>query len=120
MNIINGKLKKVENNEFTELLNPLLVDGEGIVATYKAINDGIVFTNRRIIGLDFKGLTGKKIRYTSIPYSKLLFYYIETAGFADFDCELEIWLSLSESIKLNFASGADIGEVGKIIASYSK
>ncbi|WP_305768794.1 PH domain-containing protein [Candidatus Epulonipiscium viviparus] len=120
MNIINGKLNKASDSEYSSILEGLLADGEGILATYKAINDGIVFTNRRIIGIDFKGVTGKQVRYTSLPYKQILFYYIETAGIADSDCELELWLSLEESIKLNFAAGIDIFEVGKIIASYIK
>ena len=73
-----GRLKKVDNSEFEALINELLIDGESIVGTYKGLRDGVVFTNKRIIAINFQGLTGKKKDFTSIPYSKITTFSLET------------------------------------------
>ena len=44
------------------------------------MRDGVVFINERVIAVNVEGLTGKKKGFTSIPYSKISAYSIETAG----------------------------------------
>ncbi|WP_010166387.1 PH domain-containing protein [Candidatus Epulonipiscium viviparus] len=117
MNIVNGKLKEASNSEYASHLEGLLADGEGVLATYKAINDGIVFTNKRIIAIDFKGITGKQVRYNSIHYKKIDMFFIETAGVGDRDTELEIWVA-GESIHLNFGKKVDIKNLGLLLSNY--
>lgn len=76
---------------------------ESIQDGFKIIRDTFVFTDKRFIIIDVQGMTGKKIEYQSIPYSKITFYSIETSGHFDLDAELKIWIgSIATPIEKKF------------------
>lgn len=110
------KLKPVDDSAYSESIKPMFVDGESIVGTFKAIRDGVVFTNKRIFVINVQGITGKKVDYTSLPYSKIQAYSVETAGVIDLDSELELWFSGLGKIKLEFVARADVGKICKLIS----
>lgn len=110
------KLKPVDDSAYSEAIAPMLVDDESIVGTFKAIRDGVVFTNKRIFVINVQGITGKKVDYTSLPYSKIQAYSVETAGVIDLDSELELWFSGLGKIKLEFVARADVGKICKMIS----
>ena len=110
------KLKPVDDSTYSEAIAPMLVDDESIVGTFKAIRDGVVFTNKRIFVINVQGITGKKVDYTSLPYSKIQAYSVETAGVIDLDSELELWFSGLGKIKLEFVARADVGKICKMIS----
>lgn len=110
------KLKPVDDSAYSEAIAPMLVDDESIVGTFKAIRDGVVFTNKRIFVINVQGITGKKVDYTSLPYSKIQSYSVETAGVIDLDSELELWFSGLGKIKLEFVARADVGKICKMIS----
>ncbi|NMU26893.1 PH domain-containing protein, partial [Vibrio parahaemolyticus] len=64
-----------------------LIDGETIFAAFKTVRDQVVFTNKRVIAANVQGITGSKVDYTSLPYSKINAFSIETSGTFDLDCE---------------------------------
>lgn len=70
----------------------MLINGEEIIGSYKAMRDYCVFTNKRVIAVNVQGMTGKKKDFTSLPYSKVSAYSVETAGVLDLDSELEMYL----------------------------
>lgn len=109
------KLKKSE--EYAQKVTELLVPEEKIVDAYKAMRDGVVFTDKRIIVLNVQGITGKKKDYTSIPYSKIQAYSVETAGTFDLDAELEIYISSIGKLKFEFTAGSKIIEISKYISA---
>ena len=61
-------------------LAPILVDGEPVHLSFKGMRDSVVLTNKRLITINVQGLTGKKRDYSSLPYSKVQAWSIETAG----------------------------------------
>ncbi len=71
----------------------LLTENENIDRAYKLVRDMFIFTNRRLILIDVQGLTGKKVEYRSVPYSKITQFSVETAGHLDLDAEFKIWVS---------------------------
>lgn len=73
------KLRKCDNSAAEGAL-PLFVDGEEIIGCYKSVRDYVVFTNKRIISVNVQGMTGKKKDYTSLPYSKIQVFSVETSG----------------------------------------
>jgi len=78
-----------------------------------------IFTNRRLILIDVQGLTGKKIEYRSIPYSKITSFSVETAGHFDLDAELKIWVSgLPQPIQKQFNKTLNIYEVQAELAEH--
>ena len=94
----------------------MFIPGEEIIQTFKGARDGIVFTNKRIIAINIQGLTGKKKDYTSLPYSKIQAYSVETAGVFDLDSELVLWFSGMGMLKFEFASKANVTEICRIIS----
>jgi hypothetical protein len=112
------KLKPVNNSAYAEWISPMFVPGEEIIGTYQALRDGVVFTNKRIIAINVQGITGKKKDFTSLPYSKIQAYSVETAGALDLDSELELWFSGIGKIKLEFVSRANVSEICKMISMH--
>ena len=96
----------------------MFVEGEAIVATFQGIRDGVVFTNKRIISINVQGLTGKKKDITSLPYSRIQAFSIETAGVLDLDSELELWFSGLGKVRFEFVARADVSLIARIISEY--
>ena len=110
------KLRPVSDSAFAGIISPMFVSGEEIIGTFQSIRDGIVFTNKRIIVINVQGLTGKKKDFTSLPYSKIQAYSVETAGVLDMDSELELWFSGLGKIKLEFTANANVAQICKMIS----
>lgn len=96
-------------------LGELLVPGESIVMAFKGMRDSVTFTDKRLIALNVQGMTGKKRDWTSLPYSKIQAFSVESAGTFDLDSELELWFSGLGRVKLEFARGVDIRVMGRFI-----
>ncbi len=114
-----ARLKKVNDNEFDKEISNFLIDGERVIGTYKSIRDGVVFTDKRIITINVQGVTGKKKDFTSLPYSKITTFSLETAGVFDLDAELEIYLSAVGKVKFEFTGSTDVKEICKIISTFA-
>lgn len=110
------KLRAVDPGAFAAALAPLLIPGEEIIAGFKTIRDGVVFTSKRVIAINVQGITGKKTDYTSLPYKKIQSYSVETAGMFDLDGELELWFSSVGRVRFEFSSGADLLQISALIS----
>ena len=110
------KLSRSNSLQHETTLAPLLVDGETVLSAYSTVRDFVVFTNKRIIAVNVQGLTGKKKDFSTLPYSKIQAFSVETAGTFDLDAELEIWFSGLGKVKFEFRGDCDITEIGKMIS----
>ena len=110
------KLRPVNDNAFEKMIAPILITGEEIVQSFQSLRDGVVFTNKRIITINIQGITGKKQDFTSLPYSKIQAFSVETAGSFDLDSELELWFSGMGRIKLEFIGATDVAYLCKLIS----
>ena len=112
------KLKQVGNNDLDGSISPILIEGESVVAAFKAVRDHVVFTNKRLIAVNVQGVTGKKQDFTSLPYSRIQAFSVETAGTFDLDAELDLWFSGLGLVRLEFKGKTPIVELGQMIARY--
>ena len=112
------KLSPADNPNNVQAIMPLLVSGEQIIAQFSAIRDFVIFTNKRIITVNVQGVTGKKKDFTSLPYSKIQAFSIETSGTFDLDAELELSFSGLGSVKLDFSRSSEIHEIGRMISEH--
>lgn len=110
------KLKKDATVTHAGDVAQLLVEGEVCISQYSTVRDYVIFTNKRILTVNVQGVTGKKKDYSSIPYSKIQAFSIETAGTLDLDSELEIYVSGLGKVKIEISGKNDIAEIGKLIA----
>lgn len=110
------KLRPVNDHVFEKMVAPLLVEGEEHIGSYQSIRDGIVFTNKRIIAINVQGITGKKKDFTTLPYSRIQAFSVETAGTFDLDSELDLWFSGLGHVKFEFIGAADVSYICKVIS----
>jgi len=82
---------KEENRKFHEEI-PLLQGCETCEMAFKAARDMILFTTKRLILIDPQGFFGKKISFTSLPWSCVQSFAVQSAGaFLDKDSEMFLW-----------------------------
>ncbi len=112
------KLKPIDNAKAREEFSHFLVEGEAIVSTFKTVRDQVVFTNKRVIAANVQGLTGSKVDYTSIPFSKIQTFSIETSGTLDLDCEIQLFISAVGKVSFEIKGSFDIVGFNKVISGY--
>jgi hypothetical protein len=67
---------------------PLLQGSEHVEMAFKGRRDISLFTTKRLLIIDPQGLVGKAVKFTSIPWERILGFGIRTAGkYLDFDTE---------------------------------
>jgi len=111
------KLKQVDVSKVRGEIDSLLIPGEEVISAYKGVRDSVTFTDKRIISVNVQGVTGKKKDYTTLPYSKIVAFSVETAGTFDLDGELELYFSGLGKVKFEFTGKCDIVEIGKFIGN---
>ena len=101
-------------------VNGLLIQGEFVNQAFKTIRDQIIFTNKRIIAIDVQGITGKRKSFSSLPYSKIQYFAVQTPGFIEIirDSELFLMFSNGFTASFEFKGGVDIGAIGRMISEY--
>ena len=102
-------------------VNGLLIGGVVIVSAFQTVRDQLVFTNKRIIAIDVQGVTGKRKSFTTLPYSKVQFFTIQTPGFMELfsDTELLLMFSNGFTAKFEFRGSVDIGQISRVISQYA-
>ena len=117
----NGKVIKLakDKNPRTNDVARILVPGETVISSYTAMRDFVVFTDKRVISVNVQGISGAKKDYTSLPYSKISVFSVETAGLGIDDSELELYYSGVGKIRFDFTGNSDILEIGQAISKYA-
>ncbi len=112
------KLNQCNRQDVAGDVAPLLIPGEQLHFAFKTIRDFVVFTDKRLIAVNVQGLTGRKRDFTSLPYSKIQAFSVETAGTFDLDAELDLWFSGLGKVRLEFKGNSDIRQLGQMIATH--
>jgi len=81
----------VELNARVHSSPPLLQNDEIAVMAFKVHRDTFVVTTKRLLLIDVKGWSGKKIEYLSIPLKSCTAFDVESAGSFDRDAEVGIY-----------------------------
>jgi hypothetical protein len=112
------KLNPKNHDDIREDCQHFFVEGETVIGAFKTVRDQVVFTNKRVIAANVKGLTGSKVDYTSIPYSKIQAYSVETSGTFDMDCEIELYVSQLGCVKFEISGSFDLVTFNKHISEH--
>lgn len=112
------KLRPVPDSTFSSMIEPMFISGETILCSFQTVRDGVVFTNKRIFAINVQGITGKKKDFTSLPYSKIQAFSVETAGVLDLDSELDLWFAGMGHVRFEFVSRADVSGICRIISGF--
>ena len=110
------KLKPVNSSELVKVVSPMFIHDEQVIQIFRGIRDFVVFTNKRIIAVNVQGLTGKKKDFTSLPYSKIQAFSVESAGHFDLDSELDLWFSSMGRVRFEFVAQANVSAICRMIS----
>ena len=78
---------------------PLLQTCENVEMAFKGRRDLVLFTGKRLILVDMKGASAKKVEYLSVPWSTVQAFGVRSAGsFADKDAELMVWTDFDDTL----------------------
>ena len=94
-----------------------MASNEEIAFAFTSMRDKLIFTDKRVVSVNVQGITGKKVDYTSIPYSKIQVFSIETSGTLDLDSELDITISGLGTVRFELSSQTDIKSLGQYISN---
>ena len=113
-------LRPINVNEVRNELYGLLLNDEVILSAFKTIRDQLVFTNKRIVAIDVQGITGSKRSFSSLPYSKVQFFAIQTPSVMEMVKDSELYLEFSSgfSATCEFKGDVDIGQIGRMVSKY--
>jgi len=113
-------LKPISIDTVRNEVNGLLINGEEVVMAFQTVRDQLIFTNKRIIAVDVQGITGKRKSFSTMPYSKIQYFSVQTPGFAEIipDSELFIMFSNTFTAKFEFKGNVDIGKIGRMISEF--
>lgn len=113
-------LTPIDPNSIRGEVNGLLIDGEFVNQAFKTVRDQIIFTNKRIIAIDVQGITGKRKSFSSLPYSKIQYFAVQTPGFIEIIRDSELFLQFANGFtaSFEFKGNVDIGAIGRMISEY--
>jgi hypothetical protein len=98
----------------------LLQHDEHIILAFKGRGgkgrDHEIFTNKRVLRRNKKGTTGKRVRYTSIPYKSIRAFSVESAGTVDSDSELKIYARGIGEVAIDFVCDVDILAIHRFLS----
>lgn len=99
---------------------PLLLSDENVIKIFRSRRDKVIYTNKRLILVDVKGITGKKIQYLSIPIEYISTFSVETAGHLDNEAEVYLHTNCSkETIQQDIlVKYFDIMEMHEYLTTY--
>ena len=91
--------KEIEVGEIDAKLHfdiPMLLEEEKILRAFKQARDMFLYTNRRFLIVDTKGLSGQRVKYKSIPWKHIDGFEFETNGHLDRDAEIYAYTTISD------------------------
>lgn len=121
IDFVNGSLFKlgvVRPEEVLPTVAPIFLPDEQVMVAMRGVRDFVVFTDRRIIAVNVQGMTGKKKDFTSLPYSRIQAWSVETSGTLDLDTELEVWFSGLGRVRFEFKGSFDVTYLNRLIAGH--
>lgn len=124
--------KEIDPSEIDAKLHfdiPMLLEEEKVLRAFQQARDMFLYTNRRFLIIDTKGLSGQRVKYKSIPYKHVDAIEFETAGHMDRDAEVychtsisDLWgIGIPRSVGLTrtkqsiLVKHTDIYEIGKLL-----
>ncbi len=115
------KLHQIDSGNVHKDALKLLTDGETLIGVYATVRDQVIFTNKRVMTVDVSGITGAKKDFCTFPYTRIQFFAVQTAGFAELlpDSELMLVMANGTKVVFEFKGANDILAIGRAISKYA-
>ncbi len=108
------RLSEVKFSDIETEISPLLTIKEEVLAVFKAGRDYVLFTTKRLLTVDKEN--GRKTDFTSIPYTSIDLFAVETAGWMDRDAELDIFVKGMGKFCFEFDRSTSMAQICHYIA----
>jgi hypothetical protein len=114
--------RQIDHTEVDRTLHsspPILLAQEQVELALKIGRDMLLLTTDRILIIDVKGFTGKKVQYLTVPHAHSHAFAVQSAGKFDRDAEVYVWTDVPgmATVCQDLWKGkADIFEVKRILA----
>jgi hypothetical protein len=92
--------KKLDASDLTEEELRFVVDDETIIMAFKAVRDICIFTDKRLIIIDYKGWRNWRQRVISVQYNSISSYSLNVRMI---DTTIELTTDSSYKLALNFS-----------------
>ena len=79
--------------------------------------DHYMLTTKRVLLRDRKGATGKRVRFTSVPYDAIRAFSIETSGSLDDDQELKLYARSIGKVSIDLAKSVDVFPIQQFLSA---
>lgn len=94
------QIDAVQADEEFHTTTPILQGSETVEMAFKGKRDMTLFTTKRLLQINPQGWTGKKISYTSVPWTSVQAFAVQSAGsWFDKDSEMMIWTDIFYDIE---------------------
>lgn len=107
----------IENNQIDKNILELIVAGEDIFTVCKATRDLFILTNKRILIIDFKGVSGTDKNIYSIPLKSIVSYNI---NIHKLDTRFDIATSSGYQLDVKFSKSIHVDTMYSIYNYISK
>ena len=95
----------------------ILIEGERVLAAFKAVRDTAFLTSHRFVLVDVQGMSGSKVAVQSVPYRSIVRFSVESAGTFDIDSDLQIWASgMASPLTVKISRDADPQTISRLLA----
>ena len=115
------QLNPTDVEQHLKVQAPVLCSNETVGLAFKTGRDSLIFTDRRLLIVDVKGLRGKRVQFWSVPWTSVHAFAVKTVGaFLDGDTELVLYTNILSypEIKQDFRnSHADLFAIQKFISN---
>ncbi len=113
-----GNSVEIKAEKLDPRLKEIIFEEEEVLYAFTSFRDCIILTTKRLIICDVQGITGSKIEYLTIPYSKVSCYSLEAAGTLDLEVDLKVWVSGYGVVERKIAKGVNVAAMSKILAAH--
>ena len=96
------ELTQVHHSVFEDMIAPMLLEGETVLFVYHTMQNGVLFTDKRIFFVGTVGLLEKRRDITAVSYRIMLAFSLETGKKSAKDSAIEIAFSGLGRVRLEF------------------
>jgi hypothetical protein len=102
---------RVDKEEIKEEINNYVTDNERVVYSYKSKRDVVIFTDKRLLLIDKKGIRGFRRSIYGINFSSISSYELSVRKF---DSKIVLIMDSGHRVMMSFFKGIDLNEVNNI------
>ena len=114
------KLFPINLYEVINEVHTMILPDEKMLYAFRSFRDQLVFTDKRIIAVDIKGVSGKKRQMATLPYSRIQYFSVSTPGIMKAASTVDLFLSFSNGFTATFyfVGKAPVQEISYAISKY--